>query len=243
MTEQISHLSIREIIRPAESGMTIPYVCTLSDGRSYFVKGRQALATGLINEVVAATLGRAFGLPIPEFCLAKAPAELLALDPGAQSSLGTGWCFASRTISAMGEMPLATLKALPREFQQRLFLFDYWIMNEDRTGVDGQGNPNLFYDFGKSAPVVIDHNMAFDPDFNFTANSPLHVCASGWRQPTVDLIFPDSIRGVMATALESMQSVEANLPTAWTEQAPAHIYNIFARLWAYEQQEFWEPLL
>jgi hypothetical protein len=143
----------------------------------------------------------------------------------------------------MVEMPLATLKGLPRAFQQRLFLFDYWIKNEDRTGVDGQGNPNLFFDFAKSQPVVIDHNMAFDPAFDFVANSPLHVCERGWRQPAVDLIFPDTIRGDMSLALESMHSIAAEIPGAWTEQAPGHIYDIFARLWAYEQQEFWEPLL
>lgn len=222
--------------------MTTPYVCRLSDGHSYFVKGRQALATGLINELVAGTLGRAFGLPIPDFCLTRAPAEMLELDAGARSSLGNGWCFASRAVSTMGEMPLSTLRELPRAFQQRLFLFDYWIRNEDRTGVDGQGNPNLFYDFARSSPVVIDHNLAFDPTYDFPTNSPLHVCEAAWRTPSVDLIFPDTVKSDMAEALKSMETIEDQIPDAWNEQAPGHIYGIFAQLWAYEHQEFWEPL-
>lgn len=238
----IRQLDISEIIRPAESGMTTPYVCRLSDGSSYFVKGRQALATGLINEVVAGYLGRAFGLPIPEFCLTKAPPEMLELDAGARSSLGDGWCFASKAVPTLAEMPLATLRKLPREFQQRLFLFDYWIRNEDRTGVDGQGNPNLFFDFARSSPVVIDHNMAFDPLFNFAANSSLHVCERAWRQPSVDLLFPETIRNDMSIALEILDDIEAQIPEAWLEQAPGHIYGIIAQLWAYEKQDFWESL-
>lgn len=234
---------ITEFIKPADNGMTSPYLCRLENGAAYYVKGRRALARGLIGEVVAARLGRAFGLPIPDFAIVRAPQALLNLDENALSAIGPGPCFASALVPNLAEMPDTALQKIGRPFQQRLFLFDYWIKNEDRTGVDGQGNPNLFLNLQNNAPAVFDHNLAFDEDFIFERNRALHVCAPGWFNPTIDLIYPQTAMLEMTVALEtSMHDIENAIPAEWLEDAPGHIYETLAILGRYERAEFWDPL-
>jgi hypothetical protein len=233
---------ITGIVRPADSGMTSPFLCELENGGSYFVKGRGALAHGLISEVVVATLGKSFELPIPDFCIAQAPTALLDAVPGARASLGAGFCFASRAVEPLGEMPSSQLGRIGRQFQQRLFLFDYWVMNEDRTGVNGQGNPNLFLNLRTKTPVVFDHNLAFDPDFSFSRNREMHVCSNAWFEPSVDLIWPSTAKPVMLRALDALAGIENVLPEEWLEAAPGFLYQALTQLMRIESQDFWEPL-
>ena len=45
-------------------------------------------------------------------------------------------------------------------------LFDWWVHNADRTLTEKGGNPNLLWDLQHSKLAVIDHNQAFDTDFD-----------------------------------------------------------------------------
>ncbi len=59
-------LEVEELQEKATQGRTEPYLCRLSDGSLYYIKGPQATIRGLINEAVCAYLGRAFGLKVPQ---------------------------------------------------------------------------------------------------------------------------------------------------------------------------------
>jgi hypothetical protein len=60
-------LELIEIQKVAIQGMTKPLLCKGSDGKTYYAKGKQATASGLIKEWMAGNLAKAFGLPIPNF--------------------------------------------------------------------------------------------------------------------------------------------------------------------------------
>jgi hypothetical protein len=238
----IERRSIVEIIKPAENGMTTPYLCELDNGHRYYVKGSQATGAGLISETIAGTLGRAFKLPIPEFCLADAPHDLLALHGEARLALGSGCCFASRAQDSLIEIPFSAIGALGRPFHQRLFLFDYWIANGDRTLTENGGNPNLFTRLADGMPVVIDHNLAFASDFTVDEIRNDHVSASFWFNPTVDLLFRDEVSHDMEVALAAVANVESDLPDEWLERAPALIAAAMQRLEGFRSAQFWDNL-
>lgn len=222
--------------------MTTPYLCELDDGLRYYVKGTQATGAGLISETIAALLGRAFGLPIPEFCFADAPQALLALDEGARSALGDGCCFASRAQESIVEMPYSALADLPRSFHQRLFLFDYWIGNGDRTLTEHGGNPNLFMRLSDRTPVVLDHNLAFSADFTVAEIKNSHISTSFWFHPTVDLLFRTEAQHAMEAALAAIEDMENQLPNDWCERAPDRVGAAMARLESFRATDFWEAL-
>lgn len=72
-------IQIIEITRQASQGRSEPYLCVGEDGLNYYVKGRQSGLPTRINEWICAHLGRAIGLPIPDFRLAEITSELLGV--------------------------------------------------------------------------------------------------------------------------------------------------------------------
>lgn len=70
-------LTIVEIIKQADQGLSSPFLCRGDDGRLYFVKGKASGRASLWAEWLGGHLGRAFGLPIPPFCIADVPAALI----------------------------------------------------------------------------------------------------------------------------------------------------------------------
>ncbi|MEE4453738.1 HipA family kinase [Novosphingobium resinovorum] len=133
---------IVEIVRPTDSGVTQPYQCRLADDNLYAVKGRGATARGLMAEIACATLGRAIGLPIPDFCIGVMDEKLLEAsgDSYVSSSLGAGECFASLWIEPTDVFSLSMKRHVDIKELAKLFVFDHWINNGDRTLTPMGGN-------------------------------------------------------------------------------------------------------
>ena len=140
------------------------------------------------------------------------------------------------------EASLPSLERLPKAFLRRLFLFDYWIQNEDRSGTEAGGNPNLFLDLTTLEPIVLDHNLAFDDAFDFDMNRAIHICSTAWYQPAVDLIFPAAAKDDMRQALTSLEGLREQLPVDWLEREPHHFDRAIAELSRCDTDEFWEAL-
>lgn len=81
-------LTIVEIIKQAEQGLSSPFLCRGEDGELYFVKGRASGRASLWAEWLGGHLRRAFGLPIPPFCIAEVPAALIRECPPELRLLG-----------------------------------------------------------------------------------------------------------------------------------------------------------
>ena len=207
-------LTIIEIQGRSEQGMTRPFLCRCDDGQFYFVKGRGAGPRSLIREWLGGHLAKAFGLPLPEFAIVQAPAELLELLPDGRD-LGPMPLFASRKVEHVQEFSLAHLAEVDADLQRDVLAFDWWIHNGDRTLTTLSGNPNLLWDTSAHELVVIDHNLAFEADFDAMLFAQTHVFAGQIPSLNQDLIEPQRLREKCEKALAIWAMACKNVPPEW----------------------------
>lgn len=204
-------LSIVEIIKQADQGLSSPFLCRGDDGELYFVKGRASGRASLWAEWLAGHLGRSFGLPIPPFCIADVPAELIRECSPELSRLGSGPAFASRKVEAIQWLELAAAPNVDVELQRDILVFDWWLRNGDRT----RGNPNLLWHSGNRELVVIDHNQAFDKHFSTADFWAHHLFADRRDAVFSDLAEQARYAGRLAAALLVWEEACDNVPPEW----------------------------
>ena len=234
-----------EIIRKIEQGRTEPYLCGANDGNEYVVKGKTTQGKGRIVEYICAHIGKAFELPIPDFNIIEVPDFLLEYDPAYQMDIGSGPAFASMYIPQLQEVNLSIVDIIDNDLLQDVFLFDYWIRNEDRTLGDTGGNPNLIFRPVDEQLYVLDHNLAFDDDYTFEDMRKLHVCRKAWFGKQMDMLKINEYQDRMEAALSDLDNCISNLPEEWFSCSTVKddlIDNIVAQLNSYKENEFWEQL-
>jgi len=240
-------LTIVEVLQRSIQGRTRPYICRADDGEVYYVKGRSATRNGLIAEWLCAELATAFGLPIAPYTLASVPEELIEADSTRWlSDLGAGEVFASRKVDAV-EMTAVHRERTPPALRQDLLVFDWWVRNGDRTLTERGGNPNLLWKHEDDGGlVVIDHNLAFDPEFSIDAFRTGHVFADEIPGLFSDFLARDAYRQRLRQALNDWQAACAMIPHPWnfvdpemTIPATFSLDQALALLRRHEQDEFW----
>jgi hypothetical protein len=209
-------VEIVEILRRSEQGRTRPFLCRGDDGHTYFVKGRGAGLRSLIIEWLCGHLALAFGLPVAEFERVEVPAALAdpLLFPEA-NELGAGLAFGSRVFQHVQEVTVSHLDLIDPATQRDVLLFDWWIHNQDRLLTGLGGNVNLLWDQPASALVVIDHNLAFDPDFDAATFRQMHVFARQWPAVFGDLAEKSRYMERLDQAMEGFDRLCDNLPPEW----------------------------
>lgn len=90
-----------------------------------------------------------------------------------------------------------------------------WLHNEDRHLTEHGGNPNLLWDVAGAQLVVIDHNQAFDPDFDAKRFLASHVFADHWNDVFSDHAHRRTYRARMERALQCLPAVRASIPESW----------------------------
>lgn len=204
-------LTIVEIIKQADQGLSSPFLCRGDDGALYFVKGRASGRASLWAEWLAGHLGRAFGLPIPPFCIAEVPAILIRECPPELRPLGSGPAFASRKVEAVQWLELAGAPGIAPALQRDILVFDWWLHNIDRT----RGNPNLLWYSGNRELVVIDHNQAFDPAFAAVDFWAHHLFAGQRDAVFGDLAEQARYAERLTAALSVWEDACDNVPPEW----------------------------
>lgn len=245
----IEGLTIVEVLERSVQGRTEPYVCRADDGNVYFVKGRSATRAGLIAEWLCARLGERFGLPVAPYGIADVPVELIEADlTGWLRDLGSGEVFASQRIHAV-ELTEEHREFIPQEERRDVVAFDWWVRNGDRNLTAFGGNPNLLWNpAGDGSLVVIDHNLAFDPDFSAADFLRLHVFADDIPAMFSDFLARQSYAARFREALAVWDEACENLPVAWGFVDPEQtipvdfpLANIKALLERAFQDTFWQP--
>jgi len=243
-------LEIIEIIRQLEQGITKPYLCLANNDEKYIIKGNTALGRGRICEYICAHIGKAFKLPIPDFDLIEIPNELL-ISNKLKQDLGGQPVFASKYIPFFQEFDHKIMNKVSINLLMDIFLFDYWIHNEDRIlGSNDLGNPNLIYSTEKKELYVIDHNLAFDEDYNFKNIRKYHACRNSWFKPQCSLTnfnYEQQIKYKkrMCTALKYLEQYFNNIPKTWLSCSSVEddfIDKIRHQLKSYKTPIFWERL-
>lgn len=207
-------LTIVEIIERSMQGRTRPFLCRCDDDQFYYVKGRDAGHRSLLCEWLGGQLGRALGLPLPEFVIAQAPRGLLDLHPQGRD-LGALPVFASRRVEHVQELSVSHLSDVDVLLQRDVLVFDWWVRNADRSLTTLSGNPNLLWDAAAERLVVIDHNLAFDPTFDTADFFRTHVFSAQTSHVFQDLVEPQRYAGKLAGALATWQDACKNVPEAW----------------------------
>lgn len=232
-------VTIEEVVKRVEQGQTSPYLCRGDDGHVYFVKSRALPRRELVAEWLAANLAQAVGLPLPPFCLAQIPEELC--DPALGSwlsDLAPGAAFASRRVEAV-ELTWYLAPDVPPQDRALIAAFDWWIHNADRSLSEHGGNPNLLWQHGANGGqvVVIDHNLAFELDFDAEAFFASYVFASDLKHLATDFIEREKVRQRLLAALPRALEACATIPEAWRFADPEQTVEA-----AWSEQQFLNTL-
>jgi hypothetical protein len=158
--------------------------------------------------------------------------------------LGAGVAFASRQLPHVQELNLTTLELVPPELAMDVLVFDWWLRNEDRKLTAMGGNVNLLWDVAAGEMAVIDHNQAFDRDFNAKNFLETHVFASFWNAVYGDHAERRRYLVKMEAVLERLNFVRDSIPDSWwwvDDGVPADVTwdEIFTTLARCRQDSFW----
>jgi hypothetical protein len=238
-------IQIIEIIKKADQGHCKPFLCRGDDGHLYYVKGfidGRPQREDQVKEWICAHLARAFGLPLPDFCIVDIPEELHDVSPEHFKQLGYGPAFASKYVK--GSLWLESQKMIDASVQvaKDILLFDYWIRNLDRT----KGNTNLLADASTHSFHVIDHNLAFDVLYNDKEFFEHHVFTEFRSEVFSDIDIRSKYLRRIDAAIAVFNTAKLSIPEEWRwldveQSVPADInYDAFlAILSLYEQDQFW----
>lgn len=224
-----------------KQGQTKPYLCQATDDELYVVKGDSANCDGLTKEWIAAHLAKAFGLNIPNFCLVHIDPDFDRDNKLNYSDNET--CFASSYIQGTTEVDINSISQFEQRAIRDLFLFDYWILNDDRNLTIEGGNPNLFVHPNHDTPFVLDHNLAFSSDFNLNTFKNIHLGAKIWRE-SVDLLVKEEYTPRIEKALSTLDKAIKSLPPEWVANySLSSIQNeITLPLQRFQHSNFWEDI-
>lgn len=208
-------LQVVEIIRRLDQGVTRPFLVRAEDDALYVAKGRETTQRGLMAEWLCAHLAKALGLSIPDFTLLDVPQELLDAFGGESPALGPGLAFGSRQENGVQEFAVTQIKRIHAETQRQLLAFDWWVENADRSLTPHGGNPNLLWRASDARLLVIDHNLAFDPEFDETTFFETHVFRNAADGLFGDLVSRAEASARLTEALSCFDDAVARLPEAW----------------------------
>jgi hypothetical protein len=204
-------LEIVEVQGPSLQGLSQPYKCIANDGNLYYVKGQQTDRASLWREWISAHLARVLNLPLPPFSLVQVSEALLAELPNEWRHIGAAPAFGSQHHDSTSWFEASLSKKVPPATQQAVLVFDWWIKNSDRV----VGNTNLLWDANSEKLVVIDHNQAFDPDFDAQAFCQDHVFANQWGAVNTDFLIQNDWSSRLNAALPQAQWACDNAPSEW----------------------------
>ena len=243
MTSRLPQIVIKEIVRRVDSGITEPILCKSENEIAYCIKGRQALNSGKVAEVISAVVGRKIGLPIPNFAVSNFSSGLIEFSREIPeiSLIGLEPGFASTWIEPVDYFSLGFSGKFPDSLLASIFIFDRWIMNGDRTLTEHGGNVNLLVNLSEQKLVLIDHNLAFSKSF-FDDDPRLHVGYSAWMGLDGKAQFVLSLRSKMEEAISAISHIDRDLPSEWLEADPSLAENALRALNRARYDEFWDEL-
>jgi hypothetical protein len=232
-------IEIIEILHPAQQGRTTPWLCKGEDGFLYYVKGHRATPKGLAREWLGAHLAKAFGLPTPEFLIVNLPSSLLKLYR--DLPLRAGEAFASRLVPQATDFIFDHLTSTPESVKKDIFLFDFWVQNEDRTLSELGGNPNLLW--CNQSVVVIDHNLIFPDTFSLPDFIDTHVFSSVCNPLFSDMLQRKAYQSKLDLALTAWPSAWTSMPEEWQEDCQLNEEQTKARLTEEADGAIWTRLI
>jgi hypothetical protein len=184
-------------------------------------------------------------LPVAPFEIVRIDDRLVTLSNLSDiADLGSGLAFGSRGIAQAQELQFNKVSDLDRTLRNDILVFDWWVRNGDRCMTSKGGNPNLMWDTLKDCLVVIDHNLAFEKEFDKKSFSETHIFSDSIGSLFSDFVERDRYEFRLHGLLENLDLILDSIPNAWwwvDEGVPALIDRISIRnmLNAVSEEKFW----
>ncbi|MFC3851913.1 HipA family kinase [Salinispirillum marinum] len=204
-------ITISEVIGLTDQGKSHVYLCRGTDDRLYYVKGLCCGRDSQVAEWVCAHLARELQLPFPEFHLVDIPEELYEMLPAQQKEIGCGIAFATVEVRSPRWLDNPTTHQVDPSLAAKVLLFDYWIQNMDRSTV----NTNVLIKAEDQSIVLIDHNLAFDSEFDAGVFFSLHIFHSHRSYWTQDLVNRTELSALLDRAQSKLDDILEGVPEAW----------------------------
>lgn len=204
-------LEIVEITGLSDQGKSKPYLCRAEDEKLYYVKGQNAPSSARCREWIVGNLAKAFGLPVPPFCLVNVSPELLAETRSEWQNIGSGVAFASTKEEGIQWFELGFVDSVEQKLRQDLVMFDWWVRNQDRE----ENNTNLLWRGISKSLLVIDFDASFEPSFFPTFFQSYHVFAKDWAVVSSDCLLRVDYEKRFSEALAVLELACDNLPSGW----------------------------
>lgn len=242
--------SVTFIRERTEMGVTRPFICQSEDGVWFIVKTLNMMPLAqLLAEVIGSMLAAEMELPCPKVEFVDIPLQtVLFVSPDWKADLPTAPAFASTYIQCAKVAKTAQAKNpeyLPEQMQKWLYMFDRWILNSDRTASQvGTGNINLLFDEQQQKILVIDHNLAFDEDADFTE----HLFAPQNRDWKLDWVDKQTFTDKAVDILKNFDHIYQSIPDDWFStddkfiEMENQINRIKTLLNRITQQNYWDSI-
>ncbi|WP_255478908.1 HipA family kinase [Pantoea sp. ME81] len=238
-------ISVVEFIRRIKEGSTKPILCRCDDGKKYIVKSMPLMPPKhLLAEFISACLASDLGLPLPDFNVVYIPEELLEFSPELKDEIKSGYAFATLYIENAVSLTFAQSRnerVIPVDEQKRIYLFDRWVMNGDRSLTAKGGNVNMLYDVQHDRYYLIDHNLAFDQNAD-AGDFDYHVYSHKSREWAFDMVDRVVQKEKLLNAYCRMPHFWEDVPEDWCVDQD-FINSIETTLTRAETDEFWSSII
>lgn len=241
-------LQVTSYTRRMNDGITQPFLCGCDDGNAYIVKGRPKLRQAeLAAEWISASLAEAIGLQIPQHHLVEVGADLIEFMPDLRGQLDPGLAFATAYVDGASTLNLQQARSsISIPDQKKIYFFDRWILNTDRSLTEYGGNVNIIFDTLNNRHYLIDHNLAFDQSVT-EAEYDVHVYSPSRRPWTYDLVDYQELQDLSTAAYDTLDSIIDEIPRSWISEneleSNAFFDRIRSSLAKINEREFWSSMI
>jgi len=220
-------MRVKVIVKVSDQGISRPYQCLDECGTLRWCKGCHTGLKAVISEWLCAKMAHALELPVPS-------CDILYLDPKCfaewQRNAGRDlptlvtesnpFVFASTNIPDAKDVtdPFCELQGEDALLLSSIFAFDAFIRNSDRTDY----NSNLLINGGVHA---IDHNNAFDPNFDTKVFSETHILRKCHANAAIQgkTAFEKKLRETITA--DFIAKAWSEMPEVWVDAA-SDVFNI-----------------
>ena len=243
---QNDYLQVTAYTRRMKDGMTQPFLCTCQDGQAYIVKGRPKLRQKeLVAEFISAHLARQNGLPCPDFCIVDVGQQIIEFMPDLRGELFPGPAFATRFVENASTINIQQARnAVNIQDQKKIFFFDRWINNADRSLTEIGGNVNIIFDAVNNRYYLIDHNLAFTQDTT-DDEYDVHVYSANGRKWNFDILDEPELMDLANEAIGSVEETFNQIPADWftsDEERDLMFNEILGCLNRVSNKDFWDNI-
>jgi hypothetical protein len=170
-----------------------------------------------MKEWLAGSLAVALELPVPPFEILHVSRSLYDVGRnGSLSDLGHGPVFGSKAVANVNEITTTEAARISSEMRRRIAVFDWWIMNGDRTLSESGGNPNILWHLSMDGPFIIDHNLAFDGSVGLAALETNHIFGSALTEVIESPSMQESWSKNFEQCLQKWDQFCGMLPERWS---------------------------